>query len=122
MLWNCSKKNLTYKTQKNNLVNSKLFFIFHKILTNHKNLVNTLSFDESMAKDFCSDNELNKIITSKNKDKEFTKLWTQKESIVKLKGTTLFFDKKNILTGIKNYSIKTYQKKDYVVSICINTK
>lgn len=78
-----------------------------------------LPFDYNTALDVCNSAELNIILNSKNKDREFTRIWTQKESVVKLHGTTLYLDVKNILNNASDYQFKNYLKKDYSISICI---
>lgn len=82
-------------------------------------LQHDLPFDESFAKNICNDKELEIISTCKNKNKIFTLFWTQKESVVKLLGTTLYVDIKYILNDIEKYKIKSFLSKDFVFSVCV---
>ena len=79
-----------------------------------------LPFKDEVARRVCNDDEFNLIANSENPDLEFTKLWTQKESIVKLHGGTLYKDTKNILTDNSDLKVITKAKKDYVMSICLS--
>lgn len=47
------------------------------------------SFNEKLARRFFTENETKKILSAKNKDEEFIKLWTLKESILKCSGEGL---------------------------------
>ena len=78
-----------------------------------------LPFDEQIAKNICNESELQKIQNSKDHNLAFTLLWTQKESLVKMHGTSLYSDVKNILTFDNQYIMKTYIQKKYVISVCV---
>lgn len=77
-----------------------------------------LDCDDDIAKLTCNDEEYAIVLNSKNKNIEFTKLWAQKESVVKMFGGTLYLDTKNILSNIAQLKIKCKVKEDYVISIC----
>ena len=74
----------------------------------------------------CSESECNYIMQSNNPDKEFTKLWTLKESFVKADGRGLGFGLDNItfdLTGgkfISNQSAEfnLFEFADFVIATC----
>ena len=77
-----------------------------------------LNYDNAIAKNICNEKELKKIENSTKKEKEFTKLWTQKESVIKLKGLSMYVDTKNLLEN-SSYKIFTKLKKDYAISVAI---
>ena len=77
-----------------------------------------LNFDSIIAKNICNEKELKKIENSTKKEKIFTKLWTQKESVIKLKGLSMYVDTKNLLEN-SSYKIFTKLKKDYAISVAI---
>ena len=78
-----------------------------------------LLFEYRLALLVCNNDEFDLIANSKNRDLEFTKLWTKKESIVKFHGGTVYQDPKNILTNNSDLKVFTKAKKDYVTSICL---
>ena len=78
-----------------------------------------LPFKNEVAHLVCNDDELKIIANSKNPDLEFTKLWTKKESIVKLYGGTFYQDTKNILLNNPDLKVLTKTKKGYAMSLCL---
>lgn len=66
----------------------------------------------------CDEEEKERILTSPNPDKEFTKLWVQKESIFKLLGTGINHNVKNIIKDTSSM-LKTeiHVKGAYVVAL-----
>ena len=76
-------------------------------------------YKESLARHICNDEELSRIALSSSPDTEFTRLWTQKEAVVKLTGRGIDDDLKNLLVKYNNVSLKTevFPKKGYAVSV-----
>lgn len=76
-------------------------------------------FKESVARHVLNDAEYHHVVTSSAPDEEFTRLWTQKEAIVKLTGRGIDDDLKNLLSKYNNVSVHTdvYSDKGYVVSV-----
>ena len=81
-----------------------------------------LPFDETVAKRICNAAELQMIHDSSDPALAFTRLWTQKESLVKLQGGSLYGDVKNILAFGQQYVMKTYTRRRYVVSVCVENE
>ncbi|MBO5885028.1 MAG: 4'-phosphopantetheinyl transferase superfamily protein [Clostridia bacterium] len=76
-----------------------------------------IEYNDKLAKYVCNDKEYKKISTAKNKSLEFTKLWTKKESYIKLLGKTVFCDLKNLLNN-NNCKFKFDYVKNYVICVC----
>ena len=76
-------------------------------------------YKDSLARHICNDEELARIALSPSPDTEFTRLWTQKEAVVKLTGRGIDDDLKNLLIKYNNVSLKTevFPKKGYAVSV-----
>ena len=80
-------------------------------------------YDERVVKKVYSREEEEFIRNSKDRDYEFTKLWTYKEAFVKYKGVGIdnSFDKLNFINnGSYMYDklIKTISYSDYVITVC----
>lgn len=60
--------------------------------------VECYQFDPDLAREVCSEEELAGILASNDPKVEFTKLWTKKESYLKLTGEGLRNDLRNLLT------------------------
>ena len=77
-------------------------------------------YSESLARYVMNDDELEKILHAENPALEFTKLWTQKEAVVKLSGHGISNDMKHVLEGLP-FEIKTTLtiEKNYVYSITL---
>ena len=71
---------------------------------------------EKHLKRICSDEELDTI---GNDSFEFTKLWTRKESYIKMKGQTIIQDLRKIDTIKNKNRFKTFEFKDYVLTVCV---
>lgn len=72
--------------------------------------------DFDVAKRVCNEKELKQIENSEDKASEFTKLWTQKEAVLKMIGTGIAYgDIKNCLD---NHNIGSERIENYWVSIC----
>ena len=76
-------------------------------------------YKETLARHICSDEEMARIALAQHPDTEFTRLWTQKEAIVKLTGRGIDDDLKNLLIKYNNVSINTeiFPDKGYAVSV-----
>ena len=70
-----------------------------------------------VAKRVCNEKELKQIENSSDKASEFTKLWTQKEAVLKMYGTGIASgDIKNCLD---NHNVQSKRIEDYWISISI---
>lgn len=78
-----------------------------------------MQFDELVASQICNDKEYKKIITAKNRDLAFTKLWVKKESLIKCKAEGFNQDLKTIFERNPAYKFKLYMQKDYVICKCL---
>ena len=76
-----------------------------------------IEYKDHLARYVCNDAEYKKISRAKNKSLELTKLWTKKESYIKLQGKTIFCDLKNLLNN-HNCNFRYYYIKDYVICVC----
>lgn len=67
-----------------------------------------------------NDKEQTEIWESESSDVAFTRLWTQKEAVLKMRGTGIIDDIKNTLVALNNIDLQTKvnMEKQYVVSIC----
>ena len=76
-------------------------------------------YREELARHCMSEKEMQEIQTSDNREVTFTRLWTQKEALVKLQGTGITDNLKNILTETENVHIETTvnEEKGYVYSV-----
>lgn len=73
-------------------------------------------YNFDVARRICNPKELKQIENSKEKASEFTKLWTQKEAVLKMVGTGIVNgDIKNCLD---NHNIGSRKIKNYWMSIC----
>jgi 4'-phosphopantetheinyl transferase len=73
-------------------------------------------YKESLARYVMNDDELEKILHAENPALEFTKLWTQKEAVVKLSGHGISNDMKSVLKGFP-FEIETVVTDRYVYSL-----
>lgn len=78
-----------------------------------------MQFDELIARQICNDKEYLKIVTAKNKNLEFTKLWVKKESLIKCKAEGFNQDLKTIFERNPTYKFKFFTIKDYVICKCV---
>ena len=81
-----------------------------------------IKFDDKLARFICNKKEYNKIINAKNKSLELTKLWTQKESLIKFKGITIAHNLKTLLKNKNLYNFEFEIFKDCVVCVCKKNK
>lgn len=68
-----------------------------------------------------NEEEQTEILTAVSPDIAFTRLWTQKEAVLKMRGTGIIDDIKNTLVALDNIDLRTKVdiEKQYVVSICL---
>lgn len=72
-------------------------------------------YNEKTAERVCSGEEIVKIIKSQNKSKEFIKIWTQKEAVLKRDGKSIFDS--DIKTCLNGKNVQTIEFSDYFVSV-----
>ena len=75
----------------------------------------TVLFKPDLARRVCNENELNQIKKSRDKASEFTKLWTQKEAILKQSGEGIASGK--IKNCIDNQKLQSMKIEDYWLSV-----
>lgn len=74
-------------------------------------------YNSDVAKRVCNEKELKQIEDSLDKASEFTKLWTQKETVLKMYGTGIASgDIKNCLD---NHNVQSKRIEDYWVSVVL---
>lgn len=76
-------------------------------------------YREELARHCMNEQEMTEIQSSPNREVTFTRLWTQKEALVKLKGTGITDDLPNILCHNGKIQIETVvnEEKGYVYSV-----
>lgn len=74
-----------------------------------------IEYDEKLIKHICNRNEINQL--DKNA-KSLTRLWTQKESLIKCMGGTIVCDLKNVLNNSEGFEFSFYERDDYIISLC----
>lgn len=75
-----------------------------------------VNVEDLLIRRVCSEEEYKTIIESKDINNEFTKLWTQKEAVLKKTGQGINHNLKNCL---KNQKVKSFKLDDYWLSIFI---
>ena len=75
-------------------------------------------FKEKLALKICNKKEVELLESSKNKNLEFTKLWTKKESYIKMLGESIVQDLTNIDTMENPQYYTTLEFNDYIISLC----
>lgn len=73
-----------------------------------------INVEDLLMRRVCSEEEYKTIIVSKDINNEFTKLWTQKEAVLKKNGIGINGDLKNCL---KNINIQSFKLDNYWLSI-----
>lgn len=73
--------------------------------------------DESLIRRTMNDTEQQLIFNSLSKDEAFIRLWTQKEAVLKMRGTGIVDDLASVLTA-DNYLLQTYHFPSYILSLC----
>lgn len=74
-------------------------------------------YNSDVAKRVCNEKELVQIENSLDKASEFTKLWTQKEAVLKMYGVGITSG--NIKNCLDNHNIQSERIDDYWVSVCL---
>ncbi|MBQ8656051.1 MAG: 4'-phosphopantetheinyl transferase superfamily protein [Prevotella sp.] len=74
-------------------------------------------YKESLVRYTMSDAELQQIQAADRPDVEFTRLWTQKEAVLKQAGTGIRTDMKTVLTGVEHVQTVVCEEKGYVYSV-----
>lgn len=78
-----------------------------------------LTYNRFVLKKCFNEKEQHKVKV--NKEKEFTKIWVMKEAYVKMKGTGIITDLKDIdTTKIKNIDI--IDNEEYIIAICKDSR
>ena len=79
---------------------------------------------ETVIRYAMNDAETQRIMESSNPDLEFTRLWTMKESVLKLTGEGINDDMKNVLNTekLKGISIENIMCDGYVYSVASYTE
>ena len=70
---------------------------------------------EGLLRYACSEEEVLRIQTATNPDREFTRLWTQKEAVAKLQGTGITDGFKEIL--LQDVHLETFENSTFITSI-----
>lgn len=78
------------------------------------------SVDQALIERTMNDKEQEEIAKSPNPSVAFTRLWTQKEALLKYKGTGIIDDLKQVLMDVGDWQMETIvnENKGYIVSIC----
>lgn len=74
--------------------------------------------EDDLIKRVCSAREQQTIAESADPDRAFTRLWTQKEAVVKAQGVgILSFEQIQTILDIGHWTLDTFEKENYIVSI-----
>ena len=67
----------------------------------------------------CNDREQHKVFTSMNSDEAFYKIWTQKESFLKMRGCGITENIKNAINNVSiTFHTQMFREKGYIYSWC----
>ena len=72
---------------------------------------------EALVRKTMNEQEQRRIAESANPDAEFTALWTQKEAVLKLRGTGIVDELHEVLADIGNICIETHIHADYAWTV-----
>lgn len=77
-------------------------------------------YRESVARYAMNDEELRQILQSEQREVAFTRLWTMKESLLKLTGRGINDGMKNVLSGVPTTRFTTTERldKNYIYTVC----
>lgn len=81
-----------------------------------------IPYPNKIAQQIANEKELEKITQSKNPSIELTKLWTKKESYLKMLGLNMARDLKTLLDGANDVSFNFKKGGNYIVCECLKTK
>ena len=76
-------------------------------------------FKESLARYVLNTDEYAAVMSSSSPDKEFIRLWTMKESYLKLTGEGITRDLKSVLADASKYHFDTKYLQSSVLTVCI---
>lgn len=78
----------------------------------------TGQYEPGLAAQVCSEEELRRIDGAQNREIEFARLWTMKESVLKLSGEGIRDNMKDVLaTAGADFEIYTDEKRGYVICV-----
>ncbi len=75
-------------------------------------------YNESVVRYTMNDEELRQIEASSRPDVAFIRLWTMKEALLKLSGSGIRKDMKDVLTGKEQFTTVVNTTRGYVYSVC----
>ena len=76
-------------------------------------------FKEPLARHVLSDDEFQRVVSSHTPEIEFTKLWTQKESVLKLTGEGIRSNLKDVLSQhVADITFDTHVCDRYIYTVC----
>ncbi len=75
------------------------------------------AYNESVARYTMNDEEMRQILSSPHPDIAFIRLWTMKEALLKLRGTGIKKNMKDVLTGEERFTTVVNTAKGYVYSV-----
>lgn len=84
--------------------------------------IENIQFFDDLARDVLSDREYQDTISSGTPEVRFTEYWTMKESRLKLEGTGLTDNIRNVLTGDGDVSFRLFRDEERGLVSCIATK
>ena len=77
------------------------------------------SYNESVAHYTMNDEEMRQILSSPHPDIAFIKLWTMKEALLKLRGTGIRKNMKDVLTGEERFTTVVNTARGYIYSVAV---
>ena len=77
------------------------------------------SYNESVARYTMNDEEMRQILSSPHPDIAFIKLWTMKEALLKLRGTGIRKNMKDVLTGEERFTTVVNTARGYIYSVAV---
>ena len=77
-----------------------------------------IDLDINLLSRIANKKEYQQVVNSDNPQLALTKLWTQKESLIKFKGKTIATNLKTLLRNKEIYDFKHFIEKDYVICVC----
>ena len=75
-------------------------------------------FSDSLSSRIFSIEEQKIAKETNNLNKEFLKLWVQKESLIKLEGKTIATNLKTVLKNKNNYNFTFFEYEDFEICVC----